>query len=729
MNPGHLQNVAVLENLNEECMGLLGVHLSHPPSAHNEPTFESFNADVLDLLPASLPASPFGDIQYTSEDGLSDISLGRDANIADILQANNVPLPVPMPFNTDDAFADSLEIVTDQQIDEANAEDRFSFGENKQENANEIFATFSQNTWTSLASSEPRTEIVIPPSTSSFDDETFFTGSNSEQIWSSEGDGRLCQSFTISSVTSSIVTYDSNSELDIKPAMDKSHCNSDNRTVPSSDHLPSDLQAGLCDDFATGIPSRQIQIKSETLTSAAKLAQASTHDSEPVPQGVTLPTGGCSVNDQSAEQQQTLAAGGAVTHAGPSLSVDRIQLTRSNLTVAAILSSTRQLQGNPGLRQLSSAYTVSEILGTNKKKKKPKQDKNLPCAVCGDDAQCLHYGVPACEGCKGFFKRTVQKNSRYMCLGKERCKIDKRRRNHCQYCRYQKCLEVGMMKEVVRKDGLKGRRGRLPSAVARQTRSRAKSPPSPVSMITALVRAFLDTCPTKSSLDYSQFRVPIEPEAEFDLYEMSMMAMKPNDPHDRLQQFYDNLCASFHHIKNWAGKIPGWNNLPEEDRFLLFQTASLEILVLRIAYRYHPSEQHVVFCNGKVLHRCQAVFGFGEWLDYIIAFCEVIHRMDIDISSFACLTALTLVTERNGLKEPKKVERLQEELIEALQDHIANCPAVEGRTNYMSKLLSLIPELRTLSKQGLHRLYYLKLEGGIPAPPMLSRMFQPNLPY
>ena len=36
----------------------------------------------------------------------------------------------------------------------------------------------------------------------------------------------------------------------------------------------------------------------------------------------------------------------------------------------------------------------------------------LLCAVCGDNAACQHYGVRTCEGCKGFFKRTVQKNAK-----------------------------------------------------------------------------------------------------------------------------------------------------------------------------------------------------------------------------------------------------------------------------------------------------------------------------
>ena len=121
--------------------------------------------------------------------------------------------------------------------------------------------------------------------------------------------------------------------------------------------------------------------------------------------------------------------------------------------------------------------------------------------MCGDNAACQHYGVRTCEGCKGFFKRTVQKNAKYVCLADKNCPVDKRRRNRCQFCRFQKCLMVGMVKEVVRTDSLKGRRGRLPS--------KPKSPQEtsgsvPVSLITALVRAQVDTSPDLSNLDYSQ---------------------------------------------------------------------------------------------------------------------------------------------------------------------------------------------------------------------------------
>lgn len=60
-----------------------------------------------------------------------------------------------------------------------------------------------------------------------------------------------------------------------------------------------------------------------------------------------------------------------------------------------------------------------------------------------------HYGVYSCEGCKGFFKRTVRKDLTYTCRDNKECLIDKRQRNRCQYCRYQKCLAMGMKREGV----------------------------------------------------------------------------------------------------------------------------------------------------------------------------------------------------------------------------------------------------------------------------------------
>lgn len=69
------------------------------------------------------------------------------------------------------------------------------------------------------------------------------------------------------------------------------------------------------------------------------------------------------------------------------------------------------------------------------------------CPVCGDKVSGYHYGLLTCESCKGFFKRTVQNKKVYTCVAERQCHIDKTQRKRCPFCRFQKCLEVGMKLE------------------------------------------------------------------------------------------------------------------------------------------------------------------------------------------------------------------------------------------------------------------------------------------
>ncbi|KRY73559.1 Lysine--tRNA ligase, partial [Trichinella pseudospiralis] len=79
---------------------------------------------------------------------------------------------------------------------------------------------------------------------------------------------------------------------------------------------------------------------------------------------------------------------------------------------------------------------------------------DIPCKVCEDHSSGKHYGIFACDGCAGFFKRSIRRNRQYVCkargTGQEgSCTVDKTHRNQCRACRLSKCLQVGMNKEAV----------------------------------------------------------------------------------------------------------------------------------------------------------------------------------------------------------------------------------------------------------------------------------------
>ncbi|XP_048874137.1 nuclear receptor subfamily 2 group C member 2 isoform X2 [Brienomyrus brachyistius] len=105
----------------------------------------------------------------------------------------------------------------------------------------------------------------------------------------------------------------------------------------------------------------------------------------------------------------------------------------------------------PGRIQIvTDAASVERLLGKASDVGRPQPVEY--CVVCGDKASGRHYGAVSCEGCKGFFKRSVRKNLSYSCRSNQDCIVNKHHRNRCQFCRLRKCLEMGMKMESVQSE-------------------------------------------------------------------------------------------------------------------------------------------------------------------------------------------------------------------------------------------------------------------------------------
>jgi len=139
-------------------------------------------------------------------------------------------------------------------------------------------------------------------------------------------------------------------------------------------------------------------------------------------------------------QQSAMGMGGH--HPGDMM----MHQTMSNIDTSYFFSSGTQtmggidMGGGPYQIPIRAGAAVSDIPDT-------KDGIEELCPVCGDKVSGYHYGLLTCESCKGFFKRTVQNKKVYTCVAERSCHIDKTQRKRCPFCRFQKCLDVGMKLE------------------------------------------------------------------------------------------------------------------------------------------------------------------------------------------------------------------------------------------------------------------------------------------
>ncbi|KAI1699594.1 zinc finger, c4 type (two domains) domain-containing protein [Ditylenchus destructor] len=68
---------------------------------------------------------------------------------------------------------------------------------------------------------------------------------------------------------------------------------------------------------------------------------------------------------------------------------------------------------------------------------------HIHCVVCGHPTKFCHYGVPSCNGCKSFFRRSLLESRTYACKLNGMCRIIFGI-NRCRACRFDRCILVGM---------------------------------------------------------------------------------------------------------------------------------------------------------------------------------------------------------------------------------------------------------------------------------------------
>ncbi|XP_061756730.1 estrogen-related receptor gamma-like isoform X2 [Nerophis ophidion] len=323
------------------------------------------------------------------------------------------------------------------------------------------------------------------------------------------------------------------------------------------------------------------------------------------------------------------------------------------------------------------------------------------CLVCGDVASGYHYGVASCEACKAFFKRTIQGNIEYSCPASNECEITKRRRKSCQACRFIKCLAVGMLREGVRLDRVRGGRQKYKRRIDSE-----ESPYLHLQHVLPQKKSFNTVGDNK----VVSLLLLAEPDAIFAMPD-------PTVPESDIKAL-TTLCdlADRELVVNigWAKHIPGFPSLSLADQMSLLQSGWMEILILRVVFRSLALEDKLVYAEDYVMDEEQSkMAGLLDLNNAILQLVKKCKAVGLEKEEFVLLKAIALANSDSvHIEDTDAVQRLQDVLHGALQEYEATRHPQDPQR--AGKLIMSLPLLRQTAARAVQHFCGVKQDGRVP---------------
>lgn len=368
---------------------------------------------------------------------------------------------------------------------------------------------------------------------------------------------------------------------------------------------------------------------------------------------------------------------------------------------------------------------------------------NMECRICGDRASGFHYGVHACEGCKGFFRRTIRMKLEYERCERS-CKIQKKSRNKCQFCRFQKCLMLGMSHDAIRY-------GRMPEAEKRKLvagllageRGSQSSNESDLKTLAKRVNnAYLKnlnmtkkkarnilTGKTSASTPFVIHDMDSLVQAENGLVWNQVIHGAPPNKEIGVHVFYRCQCTTVETVRElteFSKSIPGFIDL-----FLNDQVTLLKYGVHEAIFAMLPSlmnKDGLLVANGRGFVTREFLRSlrkpFSEIMEPKFEFAVKFNALELDDSDLALfVAAIILCGDRPGLMNVHQVEKIQDSILQALNQHLQlNHP--DGRFIF-PRLLQKLADLRQLVTENAQLVQKIKkTESETSLHPLLQEIYR-----
>ncbi|VDK85750.1 unnamed protein product [Onchocerca ochengi] len=296
------------------------------------------------------------------------------------------------------------------------------------------------------------------------------------------------------------------------------------------------------------------------------------------------------------------------------------------------------------------------------------------CLVCGDKASGYHYNALTCEGCKGFFRRSVTRKAIYHCKYGESCDIDMYMRRKCQHCRLKKCIEIGMRPERLRADSRvplvvipedqcrikREAKQKLRTTLEQQRKVNCASPQQAVSSSESPDDCVALSMETRELINRI---VTIDQQFATPSTDTLMKISERSEVGNSYQQLAELTILSLQLIHQFTMHLPGFCKLSDEDKRTLHKTCKTEVLVLRTSRCYDVFDEKVVLGNEEKQWRYdreQYREFIGPLADLMFDFAHALSKMQLHQAEYVLLTAIAIFSVDSKEDSEQEAENFAE---------------------------------------------------------------------
>ncbi|KAK3569412.1 hypothetical protein QTP86_029320 [Hemibagrus guttatus] len=351
------------------------------------------------------------------------------------------------------------------------------------------------------------------------------------------------------------------------------------------------------------------------------------------------------------------------------------------------------------------------------------------------------------------YRRAMKGTPNFRCAFQNKCVITKSNRRQCQSCRLQKCLSIGMLKELIMSDEAVEKRRML------IRRKRKAEEPTVLTqeqeaIIEELLLAQKKTFDMTFS-DFSQFR-PLDRDVDFTQQPSSSHQLSPGaESQEKVEDLVENgirfgstartlqskeeenasdqrkvKFTSLPHITDlstymiqntisYAKLIKAFRALPIEDQISLLKGSTFEIVQMRfnmlfnettgiwecgsLKYCLNDAQREVL--NFRITHDSQRISMFASGfqrhlLDPLMKFHYTLRKLHLNKEEYVLMQAISLFSpDRPGVTQHRVVDELQERFALTLKTYISMNRTGPEKQLLFPKIMACLTEMRTMNEE------------------------------